>query len=151
MLAATGEETPQEWRFTTSQPAYGWQEPRFDDGSWNQGKSVFGDLGGNTTPWTTSDIWLRRAFEATPTNLVNPHLRFRLELRILHDDDAEVYLNGEKVAALASWSGSRYVMVPLDDTTLLRNGRNTLAVHCHQDWGAQMIDVGLVEVIEPHR
>ena len=94
----------------------------------------------------------RRAFEATPANLVNPHLRSRLELRILHDDDAEVYLNGEKVAALTSWSINRYVVVPLDDPTLLQSGRNTLAVHCQdQGGGAQYIDVGLVEVIEPHR
>ena len=75
--------------------------------------------------------------------MTNPHLR------IYHDDDARVYLNGELIAEVPG-SYQSYAFVPLSAAAraALRPGTNTLAVHAHQDRGGQFIDVGLVEVVE---
>lgn len=140
-----------EWRYTTLEPAEDWQEPGFDDTSWQPGYAPFGDVKDGKvirTPWTTADIWLRRTFEAAPVRRTNPRLRSQLLLRIRNDDGAEVFLNGEEVLTRPKWSPA-YVAVPLESTHQLRDGRNVVAVHCHQMGGDQIIDVGLTEVIEP--
>ncbi len=72
-----------------------------------------------------------------------------LNLRIHHDEDAEVYLNGKRVIQLTGYE-TDYVDVELDQeaAAAVRPGKNVLAVHCHQTAGGQFIDVGLVDVIE---
>ncbi len=139
---------PAKWRYTTAAPAETWFEPSFDAGAWQEGPGGFGKdtaRGKIGTPWTTSDIWIRRTFDMPSRALVNPHLR------VYHDDDAEVYVNGQKVATLPGASGS-YMYVPLDApaVALLKGGApNTLAIHARQTRGGQYVDAGIVEVIEP--
>jgi hypothetical protein len=69
-------------------------------------------------------------------------------LRVHHDEDAEIYVNGILGARLPRWT-TGYVEVPLADAAVaaLRPGRNVLAIHCHQQGGGQYIDAGLVEYI----
>ena len=69
---------------------------------------------------------------------------------MFHDDDAEVYLNGQKVATLPG-AVSGYAFVPLDGAAraLLRSDRpNLLALHVKQVRGGQFADAGVVDVIE---
>jgi hypothetical protein len=75
-------------------------------------------------------------------NVANPMLR------VYHDEDAEVYINGRKIASLRGYTTS-YALVPLpaEATKLLRAGPMTVAVHCHQTTGGQFIDVGIVDVL----
>ena len=65
-------------------------------------------------------------------------------LLIHHDDEAEVFINGELVKSFVRWT-SEYIVVPLEKkgAASLKAGRNVLAVHCHQTGGGQYIDVGL--------
>jgi hypothetical protein len=145
-VVATSEKAPQQWRYTTDAPAEGWFRADFDDRNWTSGNGGFGrpdtahaSVG---TPWQTSDIWLRRTFEL-PSALANPHLR------VWHDDDAEVYLNGDKIATLpGAVSGYSYVRLEGPAKALLKSGANTLALHVKQVRGGQFADAGLVEVIE---
>jgi Glycosyl hydrolases family 2, TIM barrel domain len=144
---ATSEKSPQQWRYTTDAPADGWFRADFNDQAWTRGAGGFGRP--NTahasvgTPWQTSDIWLRRTFDLPAGPLNNPHLR------VFHDDDAEVYLNGEKVATLpGAVSGYSYVRLDAAAKALLKSGTNTLAMHVKQVRGGQFADAGLVEVIE---
>jgi hypothetical protein len=76
-------------------------------------------------------------------NLKNPYLR------IFHDEDTKVYLNGTLVTELQG-SNASFAFVPLTDAarSALRAGKNTIAVHTHQTRGGQFIDVGLVDVVE---
>jgi len=137
----------QSWRYTTSKPAEGWQEEDFDDSAWQEGKGGFGTKGTPgavvRTEWKTSNIWLRRTFELRDKKL------YRLYLVIHHDEDAEVYINGQLVAKLEDYTSS-YVQVALDEKArkALKVGSNCLAVHCRQSAGGQYIDVGLADLIE---
>jgi hypothetical protein len=139
----------QTWRFTTDQPGATWFETGFADGGWQSGPSGFGApdtrFARVGTQWKTSDIWLRRTV-TLPAALSAPHLR------IFHDDDAQVYLNGVLVAELAG-ANSGFAYVPLTGAgkQALHAGRNVIAIHCHQTRGGQFVDAEIVNVIEPPR
>jgi hypothetical protein len=92
------------------------------------------------TDWTSADIWLRREFMVRSSWVQAP------TLRIFHDDDAEVYLNGVLAASLSGFD-INYEDVPLTvaAAAALKAGKNVIAIHCHQVSGGQYIDAGLVD------
>ena len=130
------------WRYTFNKPPKGWEAPDFDDSQWKQGKGGFGRIRIKAarigTPWSTPDIWIRRAFEvkAPPRAAV---------LRIFYDNDAEVYLNGRRIAKFTGFS-TVYFDEPLDDAAgkQLKTGSNTLAIHCSFKGGGQFIDADIL-------
>lgn len=132
------------WRYATEAPAGEWASPAFDDSGWKSGEAGFGTKGTPGavvgTTWSEPEIWLRREFEL-PALPVSPHLA------IHHDEDAEVFINGEPAAALRGYT-TRYVYVPLSDAAAraLRVGRNSMAIHCRQTRGGQYVDAGLADV-----
>ncbi len=144
-LVPTSDQVPQEWRYTTAAPADGWEKAGFDDAKWKVGLGGLGALDPPGTKvrstWDTKEIWARRDFELKSTEVEN------LWLRIHHDEDAEIYLNGEKIAETHGYT-TRYILIPAKEgaKSLLREGKNVLAVHCRQTGGGQYIDVGLVDV-----
>jgi hypothetical protein len=147
-ILETSRDTPAEWRYVTTAPAAAWAAAEFDDASWMRGEAGFGTRntpgGVVRTVWNTPDIWLRRSFDLpADVRAVNP--RFLLH----HDEDAEVYLNGVLALKIAGYS-TDYEVAPINPEAraLLRPGRNTLAVHCHQTSGGQYIDVGIVDVVK---
>lgn len=150
VIVPTSQQQPQTWRYVLEQPADGWQQPTLDDAAWKPGPGGFGSEGTPGavigTPWRTGDIWLRRTFELATVDFASVHLR------IHHDEDAEVYVNGKLAVRLAGYE-SDYVDVELspEAAKALRVGQNVLAVHCHQTRGGQFIDVGLVDRIETPR
>ena len=131
----------QEWEYTTVQPAGNWFEIAFDDSKWKKGLGGFGTAGtpGSQvrTTWNTKDIWLRKDFglQGVPSKLV---------LKIHHDEDAVVYLNGKKIIELKGHlSNYMEIDVTQASVSVLQTGRNTLAIHCRQTGGGQYIDAGL--------
>ena len=96
------------------------------------------------TQWSSPDIWVRRRFErAASAPAVHD-----LQLRIHHDEDAEVYLNGQLIARCRGYT-TGYELVPIEIRGQpLHDGENVLAVHCHQTGGGQYIDVGLSRLVE---
>jgi hypothetical protein len=148
VIVQSSEFSPQEWRYTTEKPNDRWFEVDFDDRDWKAGQAGFGAKGSPRlnktirTEWNTPDIWIRRTFdiEGEPES-------GRLMLLIQHDEDAEVYLNGEQVKSVQGHV-RHYKPVLLDKraTQHLRKGRNTIAVHCRQTEGGQHIDVGLTQI-----
>lgn len=131
------------WRYTTTQPAEDWFKPGFDVSSWKEGASGFGT---GITPgarintlWETSDIWLGREFNLLAEEVAG------LKLRVYHDEDAEVYLNGVLALKLTGFFADyREFDITPEAARTLRPGNNTIAVHCHQTGGGQCIDVGVL-------
>ena len=69
--------------------------------------------------------------------------------RLHHDDDVEVYLDGQLVLKRAGWTTS-YRLFELPSTVgRLAAGEHVLAIHCHQNRGGQYIDAGFTQVVEP--
>jgi hypothetical protein len=147
VLVDTSEKAGQKWRYTTAKPAPGWQKPDFDAATWKEGEGGFGTAmtpGSHVrTEWKTDDIWLRRDAELKeiPTGEVM--------LRIHHDEDAEVYINGVLATKTTGYI-TDYTVLPLtaEGRKALKAGKNVIAVHCHQTTGGQYIDVGIVELVE---
>jgi hypothetical protein len=145
-LVPTSEQAAKKWRYTTQKPADGWEKPEFDAAAWAEADGGFGTKGTPgaivRTEWKTADIWVRRSFDlpATPTGEVF--------LRIHHDEDAEIFVNGVLAAKVSGWT-SDYTEVPLTAAgrKALKPGENVIAIHCHQTTGGQYIDAGFVEVI----
>jgi hypothetical protein len=146
-LVPTSQEQPQTWRYTTDKPADDWFADDFEAADWQSGPGGFGTEGTPgavvETNWNSSDIWLRRSFD------VDKIPSGQLFLKIHHDEDAEVYVNGQLVSKRRGYRGG-YGLIGLeaDGPSPLRDGENTLAVHCRQTRGGQFVDVGLVVVSE---
>ncbi len=114
----------------------------FNDSAWAEGRSGFGvGAGGKAvirTAWSSADIWMRTTFTLASTSPSD------LSLRLFHDEDAEVYLNGALAFTAKSWE-TGYFQAPISPGALaaLVVGANVLAVHCHNTTAPQFIDVGL--------
>jgi hypothetical protein len=147
MIVPTSQQEGQNWRYTTSKPADDWEREDFDDSSWNKGLGGFGTKGTPgavvRTEWNTPDIWIRRTFELKDKKFD------KLYLSIHHDEDAEIYIDGELAVKMSGFT-SNYVRAAISEKAraALKVGSNCLAVHCHQTAGGQYIDVGIVEVKE---
>ena len=143
LVPALSQEIVDQWRYRLKQPAAGWEKSGFDDAAWQKGQGGFGEpstpgsrIGTN---WTTSDIWLRKAFDlkAVPA---------KPALYVHHDEEADIYVNGQKIASLPGYS-TAYQVVPIatEEAKALVVGKNILAVHCHQTGGGQFIDVHVID------
>ena len=131
------------WEYTLRKPPRGWYSPDFDASNWKTGRGGFGTP---QTPqarvgtiWRTSNIWLRKTYNLDAI----PKLP---ALHIHHDEDADVYLNGRLLMHLNGYT-TEYVRIgfPQDKLSLLKKGKNILAVHCRQTTGDQFVDVHLTE------
>lgn len=131
------------WKFTTEKPGDDWFKPEFDASHWSEGLGGFGSEGtpGSypNTAWKTPDIWLRRDFTLGADDLVG------VRLRVYHDEDAMIYLNGVQALKLKGYATDyEEFTISKEAEAALRPGNNTIAVHCHQSSGGQGIDVGIL-------
>ena len=115
--------------------------------NWKQGPGGFGTASTPNsvvnTEWKTSDIWIRRSFELKDDQLSD------LVLSVFHDEDAEIYINGQLAAKLKGYT-TGYITVPVSQKALkaLKPGPNTIAIHCNQTDGGQFIDAGIKQIVE---
>ncbi len=142
-LVPTSEQQRANWRYTTASPQGKWQSSDFDDSDWRESPAGFGTVGTPGavigTQWKTSDIWMRRVFDLAGD------VPDRIALRIHHDEDVQVFLNGIEVLRREGFS-TEYDSVEIP-ATAVQSGRNVIAVHCHQTSGGQYIDVGIDAIV----
>lgn len=148
-IVPTAETQPGRWKWSTERPADDWAKPGFKADAWQENEGGFGTAGtlgamfGSN--WNTPDIWLRREVRLSAEDLQRS-----LQLRLHHDEDVEVYLNGVLAAKLTGFS-VRYesAVIAPEALAALKPGVNVLAAHCHQTGGGQFIDVGITAAPAP--
>lgn len=125
-------------RYTETKPDGEWQSPGFDDKNWQSGMSPIGnDKDHDKTQWTARDIWIRRVF--TIKNVADIR---KLIMKISHDDDAEVFLNGKRIYNKVGLVND-YGMITIDDKLL--EGENVLAIHAVNPIGGARFDIGFAD------
>ncbi|HEX5024064.1 MAG TPA: DUF5127 domain-containing protein, partial [Agriterribacter sp.] len=144
-IIPAGDEKPYEANFTEADPGGDWMNTGFDDASWKKGLAPFGDNPSTAkTTWKSHDIWVRRIFDWNGGDLKN------LFLKVIHDDNAEIYLNGEKIYDHVGWL-SKYTYIPLSESQSrkLVKGKNILAIHVANTAGGASLDVGIAKEVQP--
>jgi len=126
--------------YTETEPVAEWKTAEFNSAGWKKGEAPFSDQknkGG--TEFFGKNIWVRREFTLAQVPSRS------LYLKIKHDDNTEVYLNGEKIYSLQGWVG-KFVYIPLDAAAMetLHKGRNVLAIHVANTAGGAWLDAGIV-------
>jgi hypothetical protein len=124
-------------KFITKAPAAGWEKPDFSDTRWESGKAAFGTEGMQSigTRWNTKEIWVRREFTL-------PAISSNIYLIYSHDDDFELYLNGQEIVRTGNTAKSN-VLLKLDPALLKADGKNILAAHCLDRGGLAYVDFGI--------
>jgi hypothetical protein len=124
-------------------PADGWEKPGFNEDGWKTGTAPFGDNRAKVgTSWTSKDLWVRRTFNLAQLP------QGKLMLKLFHDDNIEIYLNGHQISRMRNWNDD-FELFPLNDDvkSKLKTGENILGIHIHNTTGGQWIDAGFVEEV----
>ena len=141
VVPAGDENSSIQWKYTTTEPAADWFTTDFAASGWKTGSAGFG--GGGRTPWSSSDIWIRRTFKINSFDMSRlPDLR----LWLFHDEDAEIYINGLLAAKMTGYNTKyeAWPLLPEAQQSLKFDGSdNVIAIHCKQTTGGQFIDCGL--------
>ena len=136
---------PDAWRYAFAAPAADWMQPAFDDSLWKRSTGGLGSKGMRSnakiaTEWNTQDLWLRTAFDCDAAGADE------IVADIYHDEDCEIYLNGERLLSLKAYNRD-YELYKIDVAkfkALVRPKGNVLAVHMKQTYGEQYFDMDLV-------
>jgi len=137
----TSDDADYKFSYTESAPAANWNSPDFNANGWKSAGAPFGDVdAGATTAWTSKELWVRRTFE-----LSNPALK-DLTLKLSHDDNVEVFLNGNLIYSKVGWTSNHFSYIPINENGLksLKKGQNVLAVHIKNTAGGAWLDAGLI-------
>ena len=142
-ILPASDEKAYEAKYTETVPAAGWEVPGFNDAAWGTGVAPFGSSRRAKTPWRGKDIWIRRQFTLDQVNLNH------LALKMYHDDNVEVYLNGVKIYNATGWVNELKIF-PVSDQLAknLKPGNNVLAIHCANTTGGSWLDAGLLDQLE---
>ena len=137
-LLPASDEKSYDAKYTETAPAADWMKVEFGETGWNVGKAPFSDNSSVAgTEWRSRDLWFRRTFTIAGKRS-GP-----LFVKLLHDDNVEVYLNGEPVYQKKGWTG-KFIYIPLEKG-LLKTGSNVLAIHVANTAGGASLDAGIVE------
>lgn len=144
IIRKTSEEGKPRVQYVERSQHDGWNLLGFNDSNWKEGQLPISDnkeMAG--TFWESDDIWVRREFSVDKINEDEP-----LFLKLQHDDNVEVYLNGTLVFKKDGWNNRfEYFDISSKAKGLLREGKNVLAIHLKNTAGGRFLDVDLVNKI----
>ena len=138
-ILAAADEASYNVNYTETQPEGNWASQDYKTTTWKSGQAPFGDDDKNVkTLWKSDNIWIRRSFTVKNTAGISDLL-----LKLNHDDNIEVFLNGSKIYETAGWTNSfKYLPV---NKSMLKPGENTIAIHLTNTAGGRYLDFGLVD------
>ena len=148
-VVPTSQQRAWEGRYTTAEPAEGWQRPGFADKAWKSARGAFGTKINEPTAqtdWTDEHIWVRRTF-----TLDEPLEGRTVYMEFSNDDNAEFYINGIKVHETgATCNKNAVVKLPEEAVRSLAKGENLIAAHCWNPVANGLLDFGLLVQKEQH-
>lgn len=127
-------------RYTETTPAANWMNKNFEDIQWKTGEAPFSKNDRQAkTRWNSNDLWMRRVFVLKDLNI------HQIYLKMQHDDNVEVFINGEPAFSRRGWN-SRSELFALTDAVKAKlvKGENVLAIHVANTAGGAYLDAGLV-------
>ncbi|MBX3253053.1 MAG: DUF4965 domain-containing protein [Chitinophagaceae bacterium] len=140
-VVPASDEKPYDMMYIETEPQGNWTTINYDDKDWQKGAAPFGDDGsGVKTLWKSHDIWARRTFD------ISELTADKLFLKLHHDDNVEVYLNGQKVYEHTGWT-NKFIYLPVSEEikNKLMKGKNVLAIHVVNTAGGAWLDAGIVK------
>lgn len=141
-IVKASDETGYSVRYTQEQPQGDWMAAGFNDAAWKSGQAPIGDNDNTAkTSWRSDNIWVRRSFTIANLTGIN-----ELFLKLNHDDNIEVFLNGKNVYNKVGWTHS-YQYHPIDKADL-KTGENVIAIHVKNTAGGRFLDFGLVDKVK---
>ena len=149
-LVKTSEQGSWTGKYTTQQPADGWQNAGFNDKAWKEGEAAFGTMENEhtaKTQWGEEFIWVRRVADIQEDLTgKNVYLEFS------HDDDAIIYINGIKVVDTGNaCKKNERVKLPEEVVASLKPGENLIAGYCRNRVGNGLLDFGLLVELDGYR
>ena len=132
--------------YTFSTPEDNWMQNDYVPQNWQSGKAAFGTPENPyaTVSWNKDDIWVRRTFDWS-----EDISKEDLFLQYSHDDNVEIFLNGEQIAVAGN--GLDYDLlqeIPANIASSIKPHNNVLAAHCHNNGGGAYIDFGISRQIK---
>ncbi|AIM38488.1 glutaminase [Sphingobacterium sp. ML3W] len=138
-ILSTSEDKPYSVQYTETKPNSEWSSLGYKANDWKSGTSPIGDDEKNVkTLWKSDDVWVRRTF-----NIANPANINELFLKMNHDDNIEVFLNGKMVYEKTGWTNS-FQYLPINKADL-KVGENVIAIKLANTAGGRFLDFGLVD------
>lgn len=138
-ILATADDLAYQASYTFKAPANNWTDLNFDEQGWSKANAPFGDDRTAKAKWDTDNIYFRRNFPVTQLSGAKKYLKLN------HDDNIIVYLNGKTIYQKEGWV-HEYIYIPIEDG-VLKAGENILAIHCKNTAGGRHLDAGIVEEI----
>jgi hypothetical protein len=153
VILPTAERQPEIWRYTLENPGRDWAAAGFNDLSWKEGESGFGDAetasermgpdphGGRfpRTEWNSEEIWLRRSVRLQGTDFAFAYAIFQQR------GECELFIDGKPIQSF--WALDTYCPVKLATgagEVLKEPGPHVLAVHARRrPGGINYVDIGL--------
>lgn len=136
------------FRYTTVTPASTWATVGFNDSGWTEAPAGIGntaDAAGRVrTPLSFSELWTRTTFT------LSEKPAGRLLVRMMFDEDTQVYVNGVRAVDTYRWITQYGDFMASDGATqALVVGENTIATHTANTDGGRYLDVGLWITTDP--
>lgn len=141
-VVPTSRTNPVQWSYRLNQPSSGkWTKSDYHESkTWKKANGAFK----TDKVWKGENIWLRRVFTLSGDDLAH---KDQLALSVLHDDDVTIFINGELAAERPGFTPN-YIVLKIGKSaqSKLIAGDNVFAVHCLNNDGPGMIDVGIIRL-----
>jgi hypothetical protein len=141
-ILSASDEASYKVTYTENKPQGKWTSPTYNTAGWKFGQAPLGDHEKSVkTLWKSDDIWVRRTFNLSTTASIN-----ELFLKLNHDDNVEVFLNGTRVYEKKGWTSS-FQYFPINKN-VLKAGQNVIAIHLANTAGGRFLDFGIVDKLK---